>query len=339
MAKRWQFSPIACVVLLMLCLTAFALDRVDSTARMSAETLGYPGEGLRITAVPDGTEASATGLTSSLLDYASANGLSIAYTRWYESGVVTLYDPLEQFRNSEGPLWPLLRPSGDDSPGVAVAASVRGSASAVTNVLGVGRAGLVSEFRADVMFEGRYPIALVTAQQDAFDLGVYFIAGTGLDSYEVARLFANHGLTVVDASSRPSVSITATLSSALASIYGAVSGLFWLTLVGATALALGMLAATRRRKYEIAKALGATPRDAIRLIGRDLLPSIGVGLLSGSAVSALVTWATMNLSTASAASRLLATLSAIAVSVLLCTTLVLLIARLEQGRRLRANLL
>lgn len=337
-AKRWSGGAVVCAVLLTLCLSAFLVDRVDSTARMAAETLGYAGEGVRVTAVPDGAAASATDLSSTLLDYASRRGVSIAYTRWYESGVVTLYDPRERFRSSTGPLWPLLERS-DDSLGLAVAESMQGSKSTLAEVLGAGQAYRASAFRADVMFEGRYPVALLAPEQDSFDLGIYFIAGAGLDIQEIAQLFGEHGLSVVEASSRPSVSVAATLWSAMASLYGAISSFFWLILVGAVGFALRLLAATRRPAYEITKALGATRRDVIGLVARDILPSVLVGLLVGAAVSLLLVWSTTGLSTAGTSLRVLASCAAVVTSFVLCAALLILVAYLEARRGVRANLL
>jgi len=304
----------ACVALLTVALTAFAVDRVDSSARIAVEQLGYSGPSLRITAIPGAGPSNH--FSDELVGYAREHSLSVASTRWYESGVVTLFDPAGAFTNSLGTLVPAVSANAD-STALAVASGLGATSGDVAGALAPGRSADV-EFLADVMFEGRYPIALVSPHTLPFGSGVYLVAGRDVDEEAVLALFDGSGLIVIDATVDPGSSLPATVRRAFASLYGLVVTFFWLTLALCTFLTVRIFAALRRRRYGITRILGAAPRDVSQLVLADVTPALAGGLLGGAISSVALVLTTTALSPASGGARLVAAAAAMAVSAAIC---------------------
>ncbi len=313
-SRRWSALVGACVALLTVALTAFAVDRVDSSARIAVEQLGYGGPSFRITALPGA--ASSDHFSDELVGYAREHSLSVASTRWYESGVVTLFDPVGAFTNSHGRLVAAVS-ADEDSTALAVSSGLGATSGDVAGALAPGRSADV-EFLSDVMFEGRYPIALVSPHTLPFGSGVYLVAGRDVDDEAVLALFDDAGLTVIDATVDPGSSLPATVRRAFTSLYGLVVTFFWLTLALCTFLTVRIFAALRRRRYRIARVLGAAPRDVSQLVLGDVAPALAGGLLGGAGASVALVLTTAALSPATGGARLVAAAAALAVSAVIC---------------------
>lgn len=332
MRTRDTWIVSACAALLVIGVAAFMIDRVDSSARNAAEHLGYAGASMRITVIHDDAAPEHEGFSERFAHYVTAEGLSVAYTQWYESGIVTVTDPEGRFRTSTGALTRHTGPSG-----IAVSDTVdEGSARAIYAAFGNTEVA-VPTFSIDVMFETRYPVVLADPSAVPFDTGVYLIASDDIDTRAVTHLFEDGGYLIVDATVQPGFSLATTTRQALSSVYGVVTMFFWLVLATCLLLATKMRVALRHRAYLVSGVLGAARRDVRRLVWSDVGPAHLVGLLGGAALVGMATWATAPYTVAPVGERIGAVLAALTLSAVMSLGSISWAAAAEARRVEREN--
>lgn len=304
MSSKWRTVPGACAALLAIVLGLFSIDRVDANARIPAEQLGYNGPTVQITAVQGDNFVGTDTLARLVTSYLGESRNSVAYTRWYDSGIVTIDDSYERFQNSEGPLARTLDSGTTETP-VAVSSNLHLTPDALSDTLNI-EGNDATAFKADVMFQDRYPVVVTTAAIQPFRDGIYMFAGHQTDLDAIIDMFGRSGLSIVDAYYDEGTTIGASFQRAILSPYGGIIAVFAGAILLCQTVVARMYLVGRHRRYDVAVMLGASNRDIWRLLGSDIAPSIALGVVVGVAVNGLMLVTTAGLSAADDGTRLAA---------------------------------
>lgn len=318
MANAWRFIPVVSSAFMVVAWSVFLLGALESSEQRAANHLGFPGPTARVIAAPNAGYQGPEPLTAALDDYAAEHEVSIAYSQSYATGVVSLLDEYDRFRNSEGSLASLLDGSKSGST-AALSTALGGSTSDFAERHLPIDAALTGTFRSDVRFENQYPDVVLTADALPFDTGVYLFAGDSLADgdtavQQIVRVFENNGLAVMDATRTAGNSVARMIVAGFAGPYGVVILLF------GGIVALGQLmvtlihAALHRERLFVAGVLGAAKGNLRKMVFHRLLRLAVPGLGAGAVLSLLIVLSSQRLSLAALGPRALAVLVALGMS-------------------------
>lgn len=276
------------MALLVIAWSLFALDRIDSSERNIRENLGYAGRTVDIIAIPGEGPIDENKLHDELTRAAVDGGYSIAYTRWYTSGIVAIFDESERFANSHGPLAEIIA-TKEAGPGVAVAESQQAYADQMTLSLGI--EAKPAQFASDIKFQGSYPVVLVDSDMIGFGSGAYSFAGASVDPAQLIADFEGLGLSVLNVQERPGVDPASTIKTALTSVYGMVVALLSVTIIGSALGLLALLSEWNAPKYRLARQFGARKGQLLGIafwdVYRPAMLGVGVGLIAALLIMVL----------------------------------------------------
>lgn len=327
--KNWGWVLGMCAALQVIVATAFFLHEIETP--QAAAQLGYGGVTADVTVVPTDEYQGSESLSSRLEEFTSSQGLSVAYIRSYDSGIITLLDDQGRFQNSVGPL--ALDLGSEGAGDVLISSEFGLSEDAVARLVGADTQ-VTNKFLSDVMFWDRYPVILASPMVVPFDYGVYTFAGQGVDADQIASLFDEQGLEIVEIGINDAVNVSflGSLSRNLLSLYGMIILLFSAVLVVCVALAARDEVSRRHERYRVFAILGATRSQTLRLILRDIASVLGIGIAAGGLVSGVVAAAIRGLSVADDGARILAVVAAIGFSALSCAVVSWWVASSEARR-------
>lgn len=319
----WSMGPFVSSALMVVVLSLFFLQTVEGPQLRSATTLGHSGATVRVVAIPATEHDESELLTAAFVDFAAAYDASIAFSRGNASGLVTLLDERGLFH------------SGEQTLAADLAAPGSGMTAIVSDALGreaVDRGQAVpdgvtvtSTFTSDVEFDGQYPTYLFNVDAIPFSTGVYLFATANPVRVEPAftddavRIFASHGMDVVDVMPMRGASVLAWFQDSLASPFGVVILLFAGVVVLALLLVLMLHARIQRERTIIEGALGVTKSGLRRLVMQRLLVQVGPGIGLGGMIALIVLLRSEALAMAEMPARLTALATALAITLVTAT--------------------
>lgn len=280
----WRIAPSVSAALLLLVWSFFCLSLAESGNQRAAEDLGYSGSTVRIIAVGASTDAETARFNTVFSSFIADQDLSVAYSRSYESGLVTLIDVRERFAIG------LDKPFDEDVPDATRRAVLRSQTPGLEawftrqdrfDGMSISTAPL-----RDVMFEDRYPLAILSASAQPFSAGVYLIAG--LDESKIQpllNLYEQSGMMIADVSTHPGTGPMELLANSFKSPYGVIASAFAGIASVASFLVAGTFVSLRRDRLHIAAALGASRLTLMGITIRQLAAPILIGTSIGLMLS------------------------------------------------------
>lgn len=267
-------------------LAAILLSQAEAAPRRTVESLGYPGETVRLavsSGSPERADVGPVRLSADVATFIADRGLSLAWTASGASHRVTLLDPGRRF----GGLDPDLRGYFDTPGGSGVAVvstAVQGAGQDLVTPLPADTR-MVGTFSSQVAFDAVYPATIVNVAAAPFDAGYYLLAGADpADRDDLIGLLEVDGMTVWDVSTRS----PPTWRRLAVSPYGVVV-LGSLTVLATIGLVVTSIAASSvRDRLLVTAGWGATRPELRRLVLIRLAPAVVAGVAAGVAVSAAV---------------------------------------------------
>ncbi|RLP74486.1 hypothetical protein D9V32_12405 [Mycetocola tolaasinivorans] len=259
---------------------ALAIMVVEGSAAAAESRLGVQEPSARVTVIgADLNDADTARLTSA----AREGGSSVAFSHWYETGLVTLFDPEKRIDAA--------RELRSDPPG-ARAIVTTNFPGAPEQTVRAARAGndnltdIVGRFSTTASFEDRTPAAFFTPEALRFGGGTYWIFGTRENTVQpITDALEDGGLRIVDISFTPDTALPALITRGVASPFGIIAVGFGSVVVLAPIFAMVALLTAHGTRYTVWAQAGAS-RGFLR---RDQLrTTLGPALLGG-AVGALIT--------------------------------------------------
>lgn len=273
----WRILPAVSAALLVVTLASFSLYAVETERGVAARSFGYAGQAWRVIVVTGTTDDNP--LSDALRKFCDESDASVAFSS-AGSGVVTLYDPANRFRDPGGSLYRRLSDAGKE-PAALLSTGIGGALDKRSAIVPEG-VELLGTFDPAVQFDGQYPALVANLAAAPVHSGVFRFAGLNPgDEAALQDLFARQGAEVI----RLDVEDPVTFSEFWSTLLGIIVVVFVLLSLLSALFVAQSYASVSRARLIVASLCGATRRDLRLLLVGRLLPLVAAGTLAGVAVT------------------------------------------------------
>ncbi len=273
---------LACGVLGVMFWSMLALLLIENSTGATAMKLGSSDPTARLTVIGPDVDAVPLPLSPALSRAAREAGATIAYSRWYETGLVSVFDPATRIS--------VATPLRSDQPGARalVATDFPGSPDLTILAATITPTRKQGRFTpTETTFEGRPPALLFTPEALPFGPGIYRIFGVDEDTVSrFIKVFERSGMRIVGVSFEPDSTPWALITRGVASPFGMIAqGLGAMVILGPL-LTAGSRLGRESDRYRAWVSAGAA-REIVRRNQLLILLRPGVaGTLTGTALVA-----------------------------------------------------
>ena len=312
---------------------SLAFQVLNSTYNTGKHRLGYEGPAIEVVSLYDRPVQTMSPTVESIL----ANyGLSVAYERQLDSGILTIVDPAQRFKSADGPLIPDTHARGDTSSWIGVNEGIEISQHDVFAAMDV-EFEILTLVSSELLLFSSVQAMYVSPDLQPFESGRYFFAGDTMGNEEaidkLLDVLTRSGFHIVSATTLPDTSsFLGSLAIFFTATYRIIVFLFTLTALIIAYVALWGCMTDHRQKLKALAICGAHRVTLRRFAFLFLARHTVVGLIIASFFSAGVVLFLHGISTTPLPIQSLTVLVGIAISGLISLVMARVIAEGEVRR-------